>query len=251
VQAKRLEGQIAWITGGSGGIGAATALELAAAGVQVAIGYKTGKERAEETMKRCRDLGAEAVSVPVDVVSRRSVEQAYTDVVHRLGPPSILIHAAGTPLFGLIQDFTDRQYDEVMDVHVRGAFYLVQTAVPRMIREKHGRIILVSSIWGEAGGAGEALYSAAKGAQIGMVKALGKELARSGVTVNAVSPGAVSTPMLDLQLSLEEQEELAEEIPAGRLGRPEEVASLIRFLCSPEAAYITGQVLRVNGGWYT
>ncbi|WP_124727516.1 elongation factor P 5-aminopentanone reductase [Staphylospora marina] len=247
---KPLKGETAVITGGSGGIGSATALELARAGADVVIGYKEGRDRAEETAKRCRDAGADARVVRMDMSDRASVEQAIRSVCS-LRSPSILVHAAGISRPGLVQDVTDREYDEMMDVHVRSAFHLVQAVLPGMLRVKRGRIILVTSIWGETGGSGEVLYSAAKGAQIGMVKALGKELAPSGITVNAVSPGAISTPMLDGQLPFEDQRALAEEIPAGRLGRPDEVASLIRYLCLPEASYITGQILRVNGGWYT
>jgi 3-oxoacyl-[acyl-carrier protein] reductase len=247
---KPLQGETALITGGSGGIGSATALALARAGADVVIGYKEGRARAEETAKRCRASGADACIVRMDMSLRESVEQAIRSV-SLPASPSILVHAAGISRPGLVQDVTDREYDEMMDVHVRSAFHLVRAVLPGMLRVKRGRIILVTSIWGETGGSGEVLYSTAKGAQIGMVKALGKELAPSGITVNAVSPGAVSTPMLDDQLSPEEQRDLAEEIPAGRLGEPEEVASLIRYLCLPEASYITGQVLRVNGGWYT
>jgi 3-oxoacyl-[acyl-carrier protein] reductase len=174
----------------------------------------------------------------------------YQQICQELGQPPILIHAAGNSLFGLIQDVTDQQYDEIMDTHVRGAYYLVQAILPTLIQKKYGRIIIISSIWGETGGAGEVIYSAAKGAQISMVKALAKELAPSGITVNAVAPGAVETNMLREQIDDGEQEMLREEIPLGRLGKPEEVASLVKYLCLPESGYITGQVMRINGGWY-
>jgi 3-oxoacyl-[acyl-carrier protein] reductase len=136
----------------------------------------------------------------VDLRTRSSVDEVYRQISMYLSPPDIVIHAAGTSKWGLIQDFSDHDYELLMDVHVRGAFYLAQIALPRMIRKKDGRIILVSSIWGQTGGAGEVLYSAAKGAQISMAKALAKEVAPSGITVNAIAPGAIDTPLLDRQL---------------------------------------------------
>jgi 3-oxoacyl-[acyl-carrier protein] reductase len=248
---KPLQGEIAWITGGSGGIGKTVAIELAAAGADVIIGYRSAETAARQIEKTCRQSGVRTLAVPVDVRKRESVFSAYQEIALHLGSPTILVHAAGNSFVGLIQDVAETDYDNVMDTHVRGAFSLIQAVLPAMIKRQKGRIVLISSIWGQTGGAGEVLYSAAKGAQISMAKALAKELAPSGITVNAIAPGAIQTPMLEEQLTTEERLTLAEEIPAGRLGRPEEVASMVRYVCSPEAAYVTGQVLAVNGGWYT
>lgn len=246
-----LSGQVAWITGASGGIGSAIALSLAEAGADVAVGYFRQKERALQVVKNCRGFHVKAEAVCADVTSRESVLAAFEQIRYQLGLPTLLIHASGNPQSSLFQDVTDEEFDAVMDVHVRGAYYLIQSVLPSMLKKKAGRIILLSSIWGETGGAGEVIYSAAKGAQISMAKALAKELAPSGITVNAVAPGAILTPMLKDQLEASEQRALAEEIPAGRLGNPQDVASIVRYLCLPESSYITGQVLRVNGGWYT
>lgn len=246
-----LKGKTALITGGSGGIGEAVSIQLAEIGASVAVGYHTNIEKAQQTVKRCQGLGVEACCVHLDVGKRSSIEQACREVSMYLSPPEILVHAAGASKWGVIQDFTDRDYDQLMDVHVRGAFYLVQTILSHMIQKGDGRIIFISSIWGQTGGAGEVLYSAAKGAQISMAKALAKEVALSGITVNAVAPGAIETGLLDRQLSRLEKEQLAEEIPVGRLGRTKEVASLVQYLCLPQSSYITGQVFAVNGGWYT
>jgi 3-oxoacyl-[acyl-carrier protein] reductase len=246
-----LKGEIAWVTGASGGIGAAIAQKLAQAGADVAIGYRLGKEKALKVAEACRVAGVRVHAGFVDVRKRQSIMKAHGEIIACLGFPSILVHAAGNARFGLIQDYSEEDYEEMMDVHVRGAFLLIQCVLPSMIRAKNGRIVFISSIWGQTGGAGEVLYSAAKGAQISMAKALAKELAPSGITVNAIAPGAIKTPMLDAQLNREEQEQLAKEIPVGRLGSPEEVAVLVRYLCSPEAAYVTGQVVGINGGWYT
>ncbi len=168
-----------------------------------------------------------------------------------LGWPTLLVHSAGVAGESwVLQDVTDEEYDRVMDTHVRGAVHLTQAILPEMIRRRRGRVILLSSIWGESGGAGEVLYSAAKGALNGLTRALAKEVAPSGVTVNAVAPGAIQTDMLAEQLSGEEQRELSQQIPVGRLGTAEEVATLVSWLCRREAEYLTGQVLHINGGWY-
>ncbi|MGA8942926.1 MAG: SDR family NAD(P)-dependent oxidoreductase [Thermoactinomyces sp.] len=246
-----LKGKTALVTGGSGGIGEAVSIQLAESGASVAVGYHTNKDKAEQTVQKCQSLGAEAYPVHLDVRMRSSIEQACREISMYLSPPEILVHAAGTTKWGIIQDFTDYDYDQLMDVHVRGAFYLVQTLLPHMIQKRNGRIVFISSIWGQTGGAGEVLYSAAKGAQISMAKALAKEVALSGITVNAVAPGAIETDLLDRQLTCMEKEQLAEEIPSGRLGQAKEVASLVQYLCLPQSSYVTGQVFAVNGGWYT
>lgn len=242
--------QIAWITGASGGIGQSIANALATEGIHIAAGFHQNDQAAKRVVVQCQQKGVSAIAVRCDVSSKESVQSAYNEVINGLGHPNILIHAAGVSSFGLFQDMTDEQYDQVMDVHVRGAFYLIKTALPAFIRRKQGRIILISSIWGTVGAAGEVLYSAAKGAINSLTKALAKELAPSQITVNAVAPGAVKTKMLDQQLDHHEQQALIQEIPMGRLGRAKEIASLVAYLCREEAGYLTGQVLHVNGGWY-
>jgi 3-oxoacyl-[acyl-carrier protein] reductase len=245
-----LSGEIAWVSGASGGIGAAAAIALARAGADVAVSYRFNRDKARDVAKTCRQYGVRAQPVFLDATKREMVEEAHGQVVRDLGSPSILVHAAGKALYGLFTDMHEQQLDEMLDSHVRSSFHLIQVVLPEMIRKGFGRIVLVSSVWGETGGAMEVLYSTAKAAQIGLVKSLGKELARTGVTVNAVAPGAISTPMLEAQLAPDERVELVEEIPMGRIGRPEEVAAAILFLCSREASYVTGQVLGVNGGWH-
>lgn len=242
--------QIALITGASGGIGQAVAYALAKVGIQIAAGFYQGSQAVEQVVTNCKHKGVSAIAVHCDVSSTASVEIAYNRVVEQLGPPTILVHAAGVSQVGLFQEMTTEQYDRVMDVHVRGAFHLVKMGLPALIRQKSGRIIFISSIWGSVGAAGEVLYSTAKGAINSLTKALAKELAPSQITVNAVAPGAVQTAMLDQQLDDGEKQELAREIPMGRLGDAQEIASLVEYLCRNEAGYMTGQILHVNGGWY-
>lgn len=248
--AKPLAGQAALISGGSRGIGAAVARRLAEAGADVMVMYRTSRKAAEEVVRSCREQGVRALAEQGDVRVYEDVERVARHASLYFGHLSLLIHCAGVAGKGLVQDADDEEYDRVMDTHVRGAFHLVRAALPKLLARRYGRIILLSSIWGEAGGSGEVLYSAAKGAINGLTRALAKELAPSGISVNAVAPGAIRTDMLTEQLSEEGMDELAERIPAGRLGTPEDVASLICHLCLPESGYITGQVIHVNGGWY-
>lgn len=241
--------KIALIAGGSGDIGKAIALELAAQGVDIALGYFRSTAKAKEQVEEIKRAGVQSVEVQLDLTNKESVNKAYSDVVSSLGIPSIIVHCAGDSRYGLIQDMTDADYDYLMDTHVRGAFNLVQASLPNQLLDGWGRIVFVSSIWGETGGAMEVLYSAAKSAQIGLAKSLAKELAPSGITVNVVAPGAIGTQMLFKQLSPDDQFGL--DIPMRRLGTPAEVAAAVGYLCQNSSGYTTGQTLSVNGGWYT
>jgi 3-oxoacyl-[acyl-carrier protein] reductase len=245
-----MENKIAWVTGASGGIGSAIATRLAQAGVCVAVCYNRNKKKADEVVQQCRDVGANALSYKLDVTKEEQVKKVYQSIHFSLGRPNILVHAAGHTEVGLFQDASLEQYQRLMDVHVKGAFLLARTTLPFLLEERWGRIIYLSSIWGSIGGATEVLYSTAKSALHGMAKALAKEVALSGITVNVVAPGAVDTQLLRKQLTDEELLELAEEIPVGRLGNPNEIASTVSFLCRQEASYITGQVMHQDGGLY-
>ncbi|MCH5586435.1 3-oxoacyl-ACP reductase FabG [Shimazuella sp. AN120528] len=242
--------KIAWITGASGGIGAAIATQLASAGVDVGVCYNRNQAKAMEVVQQCRDNGVDAYAFKLDVTKEEDVKKVYKSIYFSLGKPTILVHAAGHTEVSLFQDSSTEQYHRLMDVHVKGAFLLARTTLPHQLQERWGRIIFVSSIWGSVGGATEVLYSTAKSALHGMTKALAKEVALSGITVNAVAPGAVDTKLLRQQLTKEEIQDLEEEIPVGRLGNPHEIASTVVFLCQQETSYITGQVIHQNGGLY-
>jgi 3-oxoacyl-[acyl-carrier protein] reductase len=164
--------------------------------------------------------------------------------------PNILVNNAGVSHFGLLSDMSEEEWDQVMNVNLKGAFLCTKAFMPAMITAKYGRIINISSVWGISGASCEAAYSASKGGLNALTKALAKELAPSGVTVNAVAPGAVETDML-ATFNKDEIAALQEEIPAGRLAQPDEIASLVYFLALPESGYITGQVISPNGGWVT
>ncbi|EEM04587.1 Short-chain dehydrogenase/reductase SDR [Bacillus pseudomycoides] len=164
-------------------------------------------------------------------------------------PIDVIVYAAGKSIFGLATDVTNEQLNEMVELQVKSVYNLLSLALPSMIRLRSGNIVVISSIWGQVGASCEVLYSMVKGAQNSYVKALAKEIALSGIRVNAVAPGAIETEMLSV-FSEEDKKEIAEEIPAGRIGFPEEVAKTVSFLVSPGASYITGQIIGVNGGWH-
>lgn len=234
--------KIALITGGSRGIGTAVARRLHADGYTLVINYVNSSEAAQTLAKELDGLALRA-----DVAHPDQVNAMVAAVLERFGRLDALVCNAGVAWQGLTQDMDDLSYRKIMSTDLDGAFYCCRAALPAMIRQKSGRIVLVSSMWGETGGACEAAYSAAKAGVIGLARALAKEVGPSGITVNAVSPGVIDTDM-NAHLSPEDLRALAEETPLGRIGRPEEVAAAVSFLCSDDAAFITGADLPVNGG---
>ncbi|OUM93301.1 MAG: 3-ketoacyl-ACP reductase [Firmicutes bacterium ZCTH02-B6] len=242
-----LAGQAAIVTGAARGIGRAIALALAREGAAVVVNYRAQAQAAEEVARLIRDMGSDAVAVQADVTDPEAARALVAATIARWGRADILVNNAGVAMYRLLLDTTVEEWDEVMAVHLRGAFNCTKAVLPHMIRAGRGRIINISSVWGQLGAANEVAYSTAKAGLIGFTRALAREVGRAGITVNAVAPGAIDTDMLS-GLSAEERSELAESIPLNRLGTPEEVAAAVVFLASPQAAYLTGQVISPNGG---
>ncbi|MGN0570924.1 MAG: elongation factor P 5-aminopentanone reductase [Candidatus Fimenecus sp.] len=239
--------KVAVVTGASRGIGAATALALGSAGFAVAALYQSNKASADACVHKIFENGGQARAYQVDVTDSAAVRTVVMQIEKELGAVSVLVNNAGISEQKLFTDISDSDWARMLAVHLNGAFYMTRAVLPCMLHEKYGRIVNIASMWGEIGGSCEVHYSAAKAGLIGMTKALAKELAPSGITVNAVSPGAVNTDMMRA-LGADICASVAEETPVGRLGRPEEIADAVCFLASEKAAYITGHVLSVNGG---
>ena len=232
------------ITGGSRGIGAASVRAFAGAGYRVAFSYHS-HEAAARALEE--GLGGRARAFRADVADPAQVRRLFEECRSAFGPAEILICSAGIAQQKLFTDLTDQDWQRMLDVDLSGAFYCCRQALPDMIRARWGRILLVSSMWGQTGGSCEVHYSAAKAGLIGLGKALAKEEGPSGVTVNILAPGVVDTDMM-AGFSPEDKQALAEETPVGRLGSPEEMARTLLFLAGEESGYITGQVLGQNGG---
>ena len=231
------------ISGGDRGIGAAAARAFYRAGYRVAILYHCNAEAADALQKELPGVTA----VQCDVASRASCELAFRAAEQALGRVDVLVSNAGIAQQKLFTDITPEEWQHMLDVNLTGAFHLCQLALPGMIRRKAGRILTVSSMWGQTGGSCEVHYSAAKAGLIGLTKALAKEEGPSGITVNCVAPGVIETDMM-AAFTAEDKAALAEETPVGRLGSADEVAALLVFLADEGAGYITGQVFGVNGG---
>jgi 3-oxoacyl-[acyl-carrier protein] reductase len=236
------------VTGGATGIGAATVRALCKQGYSVAIVYNSSEENALALSSGLIYDGFDAFPVKADVRNPDEVNEAVNRVFRLNRRIDVLVNNAGLSLSKLTQDVTDAEWASVLGVNLSGAFYFCRAVLPHMIRAQAGRIVNIASMWGQAGASMEVAYSAAKAGVIGLTKALAKETALSGVTVNCVAPGAVDTAMM-ASFSEADVQALCEEIPVGRLGTPEEVAGAVAFFTAEENGYITGQVLGVNGGF--
>lgn len=236
------------ITGASRGIGAETARRFAREGWAVAVNFHSSRSEAEKLVQKLSNRGAKAIPIQADVSGSVQAERMVQEAEEALGPLDALVCNAGVALpQQLLTDTTDEQWRRVMSVDLDGVFYTLRAAVPGMVRRKRGAIVTVSSMWGVTGGSCEAPYSAAKAGVIGLTRALAKELGPSHIRVNCVAPGVTGTEM-NGHLSLDDLAALEDETPLGRIGTPEEVAQAIYYLASDRASFITGQVLRVDGG---
>lgn len=232
------------ITGGSRGIGAAAAGAFAGAGYAVALGYRRSRAAAEALAAR---WPGQVLPVAGDVAVWADVDRMFTEAERAFGGVDVLVCCAGIAAQRLFTDITEQEWRRMLDVHLTGAFFCCRRALPGMLRQRWGRILTVSSMWGQVGGSCEVHYSAAKAGLIGLTRALAKEEGPSGVTVNCVAPGVIDTDMM-AAFAPADKAALADETPLGRLGTPQEVAGALLWLASEEAGFITGQVLGVNGG---
>ncbi|GHU85460.1 3-ketoacyl-ACP reductase [Bacteroidia bacterium] len=239
----------ALITGGSRGIGRSICIALANIGYDIIINYNSNKVAAEQTMKTIEENGGNAELLPFDVSDKNQIDNAVEQwqSKHQGETISVLVNNAGIRMDNLLVFMSDEQWHNVVDTSLNGFFFLTRKLLKEMLTKRWGRIINIASLSGIKGLPGQTNYSAAKAAVIGASKALAQEIAARKVTVNVVAPGFIST---DMTKDLDEQQ-LKSMIPAGRFGTPEEVASIVAFLVSDGAAYITGEVINVNGGLYT
>lgn len=241
-----LKGRVAVVTGGARGIGRAMTRALAAAGAKVVVSGRN-QEALDEACAEVVSAGGEAVAVQANVAVESEADRLAERTVEAFGKAEILVNNAGVTRDGLLLRMSDKDWDEVLDTNLKGAFHCTRAFARPMVRQRWGRIVNITSVIGLMGNAGQANYAASKAGLIGLTKAVAKELASRHITVNAVAPGFIDTAMTEA-LSEKARDALMERIPLGRLGKPEDVAHAVLFLCSEEAGYVTGQVLTVDGG---
>jgi 3-oxoacyl-[acyl-carrier protein] reductase len=241
--------RIVWVTGGSRGIGRAICLAFAKADTHVYFNYSSASDAAAETEKRVAAAGGTATGLRVNVASEKEVFDFVGRIVEESGRIDVLVNNAAITRDGLIVRMKESDWDDVLDTNLKGAFNCIKAVAKPMIKQRSGRIINVSSVVGVSGNPGQANYVASKAGVIGLAKAVAKELASRGITVNAVAPGYIETDMT-ASLAEKAKEAMVAMIPLGRAGKSEDVAAVVAFLASDEAGYITGQVIHVSGGMY-
>jgi 3-oxoacyl-[acyl-carrier protein] reductase len=243
-----LTGKVALVTGASRGIGATIACRLARCGARVGVNYNQRKEAAQEVVDSIAGLGGESMALAADVSQENSVETVVKQVLEQWGKIDILVNNAGITRDRLLLRMTLEDWDEVLDVDLRGAFLCTKYVMPHLIKHRQGRVVNISSVVGIGGNPGQANYAAAKAGLIGFTKAVAREVASRNVTVNAVAPGFIDTGGMVEQLAEETRQQILARIPLGRFGTGDEVAEAVTFLCSQGAGYITGQVITIDGG---
>jgi len=242
-----LAGKLALITGSSQGIGRATAIRLAQSGADIVINYRSNANAAAEVKAHIEDMGRRCIAIQADVSQEEDVSRLFAGANEALGPIAILVNNAGTTRDKLIIQMSLADFEHVLNTNLRSAFLCTKAALRGMIRARWGRIVNISSPAGLLGNAGQANYSASKAAIIAFTISTAREMASRNITANAIAPGFIPTELTST-LTEEQRKFLLDVTPLGRFGTPEEIAAAINFLCSPEASYITGQILGVDGG---
>ena len=244
-----LAGKVAVVTGGSRGIGRAICLRLAEMGAKVVINYVSRPQAAEETKAQVEALGSECLVLKFDVANSSEVQDAFKQITTECGRIDVLVCNAGITRDGLLIKMKEEDWDQVMSVNLKGAFNCIKAGCRPMMKQRWGRIIVITSVVGFAGNAGQVNYSAAKAGLVGLTRSTAWELASRFITVNCVAPGYIDTDMTsDLPQAVKEK--ILAEIPLGSLGQPEDIASAVAYLASDEARYVTGQAIHVNGGMF-
>lgn len=242
-----LTGKTALVTGASRGIGRAIALELASQGANIAVNYAGNEAKAEEVVKEAEKLGVKAMKIQANVAQNDEVQAMIKSVIKEFGSLDILVNNAGVTKDNLLMRMKEEEFDQVIDINLKGVFLCTKAVTRQMMKQRAGKIINVASIVGVSGNPGQANYVAAKAGVIGMTKSVALELASRNVHVNAVAPGFIATDMTDA-LTEEQQKAIMDLVPLAKFGQPEDVAKVVRFLASDDANYITGQTIHIDGG---
>ncbi len=245
----RLDNKTAVITGGSRGIGKEVALHLASLGADIAISYNSNADAANKVIEEIRSMGRKAIAMKADVGKKEQVEEFVGEVLEQYGNIDILVNNAGITRDNLLLRMKEEEWDEVLNTNLKGVFLMTKRVLRKMIKNKRGKIINITSIVGVIGNAGQANYSASKAGLIGFTKSVAKEVAVRGIQVNAIAPGFIETEMTDV-LPENIKDELINAIPSRKLGKPEDIAYLVGYLSSELSNYITGQIIHVDGGMY-
>ncbi|HLR66111.1 3-oxoacyl-[acyl-carrier-protein] reductase [Virgibacillus alimentarius] len=242
-----LKGKNALVTGSSRGIGRAIALELAKQGANVAVNYAGSEDKAQAVVEEIENMGVKSFKVKANVADESDVKKMVKEVIGQFGTMDILVNNAGVTKDNLLMRMKPEEFDQVININLKGVFLCTKAVTRQMMKQKAGKIINVSSIVGVSGNPGQANYVAAKAGVIGLTKSTAKELASRNIHVNAVAPGFISTDMTD-ELTKEQKESMLSMIPLAKLGSAEDVAKTVRFLASDDANYITGQTIHIDGG---